>query len=93
MTELDLSRARDALSPNNYLQKRYLQNGDDIEGVGPGGETALACAAVAGHLPVVELLLDEGASITCTDSLGRTPLFNAVSSPVRSGCLEVGGAV
>ncbi|CAM9915131.1 unnamed protein product [Ectocarpus sp. 12 AP-2014] len=70
-------------------QKRYLQNGDDIEGVGPGGETALACAAVAGHLPVVELLLDEGASITCTDSLGRTPLFNAVSSPVRSGCLEV----
>lgn len=58
-----------------------MRKGDDIEGVtlGGDGETALAFTAAAGHLPVVDLLLAEGASVAATENLGRAPLFNAAS--------------
>lgn len=74
------------------ISPRCLRNGEDIESVNPvgNGETALTLAAVSGHLPVVELLLSEGASVASSDDLGRTPLFNAALSPLRNGRLEVG---
>ena len=39
------------------------------------GRTALMRAAHAGHLPIVRMLLDEGANVNATDTDGRTALM------------------
>lgn len=60
---------------------RLLDAGADINGAGGfWGNTALGWAADQGHIHCVRLLLDRGAKIDATNSLGWSPLVNAIVS-------------
>ncbi len=48
------------------------------------GKTALHCAAKAGFLKVIDVLLDNGATIDATDNTGETPLFEAIRSTIKN---------
>jgi ankyrin repeat protein len=58
------------------------QPGIDIDWRDPvsQGRTALHCACKNGHLEVVKLLVDHGASIEATDNNGMTPLLEAAGA-------------
>ncbi|KAM0807402.1 putative Heterokaryon incompatibility domain-containing protein [Seiridium cardinale] len=45
-----------------------------IEAKGPGLQSPLSCAAKIGHVPVVQLLIDNGADMNSQDENGDTPL-------------------
>ena len=47
------------------------------------GKTALHCAAKAGFVQVMKLLLDQGADMEATDQQGETPLFDAIRSTIK----------
>ena len=51
-----------------------LDNGADVNAVGPRGRTALHYAAAAGHLALMDVLLDAGADAALTEETGATPL-------------------
>ena len=48
-----------------------------IDQKGPAGRTALHYAAYNGHVAIVNMLLERGASALCADEHGQTPLHDA----------------
>ena len=54
--------------------KLLIALGADVRAVDDNGETALHGAAVRGANEIVQLLVDKGASLTATNSMGWTPL-------------------
>ena len=67
--------------PNAVL--RLLQLGADINVQNYKGKTGLHCAAKAGFLNVINLLMEKGATIDATDNNGETPLFEAIRSTIK----------
>ena len=65
--------------------QRLLELGADINIQNYKGKTGLHCAAKAGFLNVIKLLIEKGATLDATDSDGETPLFEAIRSTIKSG--------
>jgi len=65
--------------------QRLLALGADIDVRNYKGKTALHCAAKAGFLNVINLLIEEGATVDATDNNGETPLFEAIRSTIKNG--------
>ncbi len=68
--------------PNKIL--RLLKLGADIHVRSSKGKTALHCAAKAGFLKVINVLIENGANIDATDNNGETPLFEAIRSTIKN---------
>ena len=64
---------------------RLLELGADIDVRNYKGKTALHCAAKAGFLSVIDLLIEKGATIDAPDNNGETPLFEAIRSTIKDG--------
>ena len=64
---------------------RLLELGADINVRNHKGKTALHCAAKAGFLGVIELLIKKGATIDAPDNNGETALFEAIRSTIKDG--------
>lgn len=64
---------------------RYLELGADINVRNHKGQTALHCAAKAGFLKVIHLLIEKGAIIDAPDNKGETALFEAIRSTIKNG--------
>ena len=62
-----------------------LALGADIDVQNYKGKTGLHCAAKAGFLKVINLLIEKGATIDATNNDGETPLFEAIRSTIKSG--------
>lgn len=65
--------------------QRLLALGADIDVRNYKGKTGLHCAAKAGFLKVINLLIENGATVDATDNDGETPLFEAIRSTIKSG--------
>ena len=63
--------------------QRLLALGADIDVRNYKGKTALHCAAKAGFLKVIDLLIKEGATVDAIDNNGETPLFDALRSTIK----------
>ena len=63
---------------------RLLELGADINVQNYKGKTGLHCAAKAGFLNVINLLMEKGATIDATDNNGETPLFEAIRSTIKN---------
>ncbi len=63
---------------------RLLELGADINIQNYKGKTGLHCAAKAGFLKVINLLMEKGANLDATDNNGETPLFEAIRSTIKS---------
>ena len=63
--------------------RRLLELGADIDVQNYKGKTALHCAAKAGFLKVINLLIGKGATVDATDNDGETPLFEAIRSTIK----------
>lgn len=63
---------------------RLLKLGADINVQSSKGKTALHCAAKAGFLKVINVLLENGASIDAIDNNGETPLYEAIRSTIKN---------
>ncbi|MCE2403073.1 ankyrin repeat domain-containing protein [Candidatus Poribacteria bacterium] len=68
--------------PNKVL--RLLKLGADIDVRSSKGKTALHCAAKAGFLKVINVLIENGAAIDATDKNGETPLYEAIRSTIKN---------
>lgn len=64
---------------------RLLELGADINVRNYKGKTALHCAAKAGFLSVIDLLIEKGATIDAPDNNGETALFEAIRSTIKDG--------
>lgn len=64
---------------------RLLALGADINVRNYKGKTALHCAAKAGFLSVIDLLIEKGATIDAPDNNGETALFEAIRSTIKDG--------
>lgn len=64
---------------------RLLELGADIDVRNYKGKTALHCAAKAGFLRVIDLLIEKGATIDAPDNNGETALFEAIRSTIKDG--------
>ncbi len=64
---------------------RYLELGADINVRSSKGKTALHCAAKAGFLKVIDLLIEKGAPIDAVDNKDETALFEAIRSTIKDG--------
>ncbi len=64
--------------------QRLLALGADINVRNHKGKAALHCAAKAGFLKVVILLIKKGATIDAADANGETPLFDAIRSTIKN---------
>lgn len=64
---------------------RLLELGADIDVRNYKGKTALHCAAKAGFLTVIDLLIEKGATIDAPDNNGETALFEAIRSTIKDG--------
>ena len=64
---------------------RLLELGADINVRNYKGKTALHCAAKAGFLKVIHLLIEKGATIDAPDNSGETALFEAIRSTIKDG--------
>jgi ankyrin repeat protein len=53
------------------------------------GKTALHCAAKAGFIRVIEVLLENGADVNAADHTGETPLFDAIRSTIKDGAKKI----
>ena len=65
--------------------ERLLALGADIDVRNYKGKTGLHCAAKAGFLKVIHLLIEKGASIDALDNNGETALFEAIRSTIKDG--------
>ena len=65
--------------------QRLLALGADINIQNYKGKTGLHCAAKAGFLNVINLLIENGATVDAADDTGETPLFEAIRSTIKSG--------
>ena len=65
--------------------QRLLELGADIDIQNYKGKTGLHCAAKAGFLKVINLLIENGATVDATDNDGETPLFEAIRSTIKNG--------
>ena len=65
--------------------QRLLKLGADIDIRNYKGKTGLHCAAKAGFLKVINLLIEKGATVDATDNDGETPLFEAIRSTIKNG--------
>ncbi len=65
--------------------QRLLALGADIDVQNYKGKTGLHCAAKAGFLNVINLLIKNEATVDATDDNGETPLFDAIRSTIKSG--------
>lgn len=65
--------------------QRLLELGADINIQNYKGKTGLHCAAKAGFLKVVNLLIEKGATVDAIDKDGETPLFEAIRSTIKNG--------
>lgn len=64
---------------------RLLELGADIDVRNHKGQTALHCAAKAGFLKVIDLLIKKGATVDAPDNNGETALFEAIRSTIKDG--------
>ena len=62
-----------------------LELGADVDVRNYKGKTALHCAAKAGFLKVIHLLIEKGAAIDAVDNNGETALFEAIRSTIKNG--------
>ena len=62
---------------------RLLELGADIDVRNSKGKTALHCAAKAGFLTVINLLIEKGATVDASDNNGETALFEAIRSTIK----------
>ena len=69
--------------PSAVLRLLYL--GADIDVRNYKGKTALHCAAKAGFLTVIDLLIEKGATIDAPDNNDETALFEAIRSTIKDG--------
>ena len=65
--------------------RQLLALGADIDVRNYKGKTGLHCAAKAGFLKLINLLIEKGATLDATDNTGETPLFEAIRSTIKSG--------
>ena len=65
--------------------QRLLALGADINIQNYKGKTGLHCAAKAGFLNVINLLIKNGATVDAIDNDGETPLFEAIRSTIKNG--------
>ena len=65
--------------------QRLLELDADIDVRNDKGKTGLHCAAKAGFLKVINLLIEKGATLDATDNDGETPLFEAIRSTIKNG--------
>ena len=65
--------------------QRLLELGTDINIQNYKGKTGLHCAAKAGFLKVINLLIEKGATLDAIDKDGETPLFEAIRSTIKNG--------
>lgn len=68
--------------PENVV--RLLKLGADINVQSSKGKTALHCAAKAGFIKVIDVLIENGATIDATDNNGETPLVEAIRSTIKN---------
>ncbi|MDE0088869.1 MAG: ankyrin repeat domain-containing protein [Candidatus Poribacteria bacterium] len=61
-----------------------LKLGADIDVRSSKGKTALHCAAKAGFLKVINVLIENGANIDTIDNNGETPLYEAIRSTIKN---------
>ena len=69
--------------PSAVLRLLYLGANVDVRNY--KGKTALHCAAKAGFLSVIDLLIEKGATIDAPDNNGETALFEAIRSTIKDG--------
>ena len=65
--------------------QRLLELGADIDIQNYKGKTGLHYAAKAGFLNVINLLIENGATVDAIDNDGETPLFEAIRSTIKNG--------
>ena len=63
--------------------QRLLELGADIDVRNYKGKTGLHYAAKAGFLKVINLLIENRATVDATDNDGETPLFEAIRSTIK----------
>ena len=63
---------------------RLLKLGADIDVRSTKGKTALHCASKAGFVKVIDVLIENGATIDATDNKGETPLMEAIRSTIKN---------
>lgn len=68
-----------------FKVKLAINNGADLNEIGPSGTTALHDAAINGHLDVVRLLVEQGADVGLRCREG----FTALELAREAGCDEV----
>jgi 26S proteasome non-ATPase regulatory subunit 10 len=69
----DLHKGREILQKDSDIANRLNQR------IGFFGDTPLHHAASAGHVDILQLLLNHGASVNAVNNDGRTPLHYAAS--------------
>ena len=63
--------------------QRLLNLGANVDVRNYKGKTALHCAAKAGFVRVIEVLLKNRVDVNATDKNGETPLFEAIRSTIK----------
>ena len=63
---------------------RLLKLGADIDVRSNKGKSALHCAAKAGFLKVIDVLLENGIDIDAVDHNGESPLIEAIKSTIKN---------
>jgi len=78
--QLPLHGIANVISSEPIAQLLLQHFPDSVNAKDLNGNTALHCAAIKGHLPLVNLLLENGANMETENKLGEIPLDDAVYS-------------